>query len=316
METKKDVFLIYDFMFLHIKPEFKIKKDMLYKKIQDNCDLYILSLQNFQNGTSVGEFRNLLYQLKIQKDKINVHSLVWNGSEMGCRLFVDNLKEFGLDDGLCYLEQGLLPQSNSLRFLNTPVRYEVTCGLPINPDEYYENNYDKDEVESYIENCLVNCKQTKNTDKIKNKVSIVCQISSDSSLFSLLNPRQDFPRLIEEKLLDIYGYRMQELELVLCPHPVLREEYKNFNFDAKYKISDKSTIDSCLESELVIAYNSTMLYEAAAKGCNVVALSENHPLNKNNDIFSLYCKIKDAQFDPLEITYKDLIKKKNLFDSL
>lgn len=307
---KRDVFLIWDSLFAHLKPEFKIKKTLLYNKLAEYSQVMLYNPDAFQNGERVGDVRKFILELT-QDPNVTIHPMIWNGCELGCRMFYDILKDFNLDQDTVFIEQGLLPQKDHLRFLTTPVKDEVNYGLPDDP-KFYNYTFEKQDVESYITNLL-------DPIEIKpksNRVSIVTQISSDSSLFSLNDPAKQIPELVEKKLIEIYEQsKIKDLELILCPHPIWPENYKAYNFDEKYKISTKSTIESCAESELVISYNSTTLCETVARGIPSVALSKDHPLNKTDE-YSLLCTIKYSQFKPSEISYKDFLAQKNNFVNL
>ena len=266
--------------------------------------------------------------LEINRD--NTQIFVWNGGVGGCADFLSEAKELGHKD-ISIVEQGLVPQHSHLRFLSKPVGEEVNLSQTETPSERFvewlratENGMA--ELEEYVYDCLSLTSAGLYANQpprwkggrirsIKNKVVIVMQLAHDASLSSLEKPEKQFMPLMVDKLKEIYGDNYNNLDIVLCPHPKDRKGGRRYYRGCieKYRWPKQiSTTEQCIDAELVIGYNSTILYELALRDIPVVAIYKNHPLNFNNNKWSLAHKIRKSQFNPWKDTLTEILNKKKL----
>jgi len=316
MEIKDTVFLVYDFMFN--KSQIREKKAYLYDLLDKHATLIIFSEGSVRNGKDLSDIRMSLDSLIKENKKI--HPLCWNGAEWGCESWRLLLREYGLEGDLIYIEQGLLPQENYLRFLSKPLHNLKNLGFTKKSSQWFDQNNNKNELKKYIEDRLDECRiplhpQPVRLEPVKNKICIIMQLSHDSSLFPLKNPTQDYPELVAEKLKSIYKDNYKNLQFVGCPHPKNKDDAFQFNMSyfKGIKASLYETTKQCMDSELVVGFNSTILTELHFRKVPLLVLDEQHHLNENvkDDCnFYLSSKIKAAQFNPKTISYEEFLIQK------
>lgn len=316
MEIQDTVFVVYDFMFNN--SQIREKKAYLYDLLNEHSTLIIFSQDSITNGKNLFDIRMSLDLLVRQNKKI--HPLCWNGSEWGCDSWRLLLQEYGLADDLVYIEQGLLPQENYLRFLSKPLHNLENLGFTKKSLKWFDQNNNKDEVEKYTKDKLNECRiplhpAPVRLKTVKNKICIIMQLSHDSSLFSLKNPIEDFPKLAAKKLKNIYKDNYKNLQFVGCPHP--KDINDAFQFDMSYfkgiKACISGTVNECMDSELTVGFNSTILTELHLRGVPLLTLDEKHHLNQNtkdDSNFYLSSKIQAAQFNPKTISYESFLIQK------
>jgi len=323
VKPDKPIFLVYDSQWFGSPGS--PNKGWFYDFLGENGMLVVWNWKSIQDGPAVFEVRQALRELS-DRASDKTYSFIWNGGDAGCESFKKWLKTFGLAKKFAYVEQGLLPQKENMRMLLFPVDQEINLSHPIVDDSTFEKGISENEVSIFVDQCLSRTVDHEvKRDKVKKgKICIIAQLSGDVSLFPLKNPSEDFPQKIKEKILDIYGddayslFEKGELELVICPHPRDKDNVKKFNLNLlpKHTISEKSTVEACIDAELAIGFNSTTLYELFFKDIPVEALWENHPLNFNKTKKSLGCKIGMCQFDPRFINLNNFLEKVNYFSEL
>jgi len=282
--------LVYDCMFRgHAIPN----KSAFYKLLSENGELSIWNSQSFSDGKEVERFRNKLLECYELTDTL---AFVWNGSECGCDFFLSQLDQFGLLGTSIFVEQGLLPQYKNIRFMLQPCSYESNLS----------NKTEKTGKPRYNWKNPGHYKLGLYTKQKKGKVCVIMQLSFDSSFYSIKNPCVAYPLTVSANLDEIYGEKVKDLEVVVCPHPRIKNNTDKFDLSPlpDYRISSKDTVEECADAELVIGYNSTVLIELALKGIPVKALWGRHVTNYKGDLMG---KVNRVQFDPDIITFKQLL---------
>tara|TARA_Y100000004_G_C8885482_1_gene399515 strand:- start:76 stop:1074 length:999 start_codon:yes stop_codon:yes gene_type:complete len=322
MKVEDTVFVVYDSMFKLSMGNDTLspKKLTLYDFLDRQSTLVIFSRENFLNGLTIHELRASLLELKGSKKKI--HPIVWNGTELGCRSFVEILNNLNFDQNLVFMENGVIPHKKYFRFMSKPIDIEKNWGFNTESVKWFKqlDEYKSEKLFDFAQEKLEEGRKPltpfiEKQKPQKNKVCIVMQCSSDSTLYSLENPFLDYPKLIEKYLKDKYKSNFSNLQIIGCPHPSNPNDAYSYDMSAFKNIqaSLKPTLAQCMDAELVIGYNSTTLLETHLRGVPTIALDPNHPLNfikneKDNKL--LISRIKAAQFDPDTISYEDFLTQK------
>ena len=256
----------------------------------------VLSVKPLENGNGVHEFRQDLNKMSDE----GCLAFIWNGCEAGCGLVERYLKQYQIP--YVFIEQGIYPQSENLRLMKTRISEEVDLGITT-------DNLEVGEV----------VRSRKNPHPVQlGKVCIVMQLIHDSSLYKLREPQNEFPNLIRNYFRE--NDRFNE-DVYICAHPLKQHGWRDYNmniikpFSKTFNISNKKTIEECLDAELVIGFNSTFLNESALNGFKTIALDNKHILNcEREDLkcsFGVQRYINHAQFNPLKITITELHEKVN-----
>jgi len=318
MEIQDTVFVVYDFMFKQMPDAHK--RARFYDFLKKNGELLLFGCGDFKNGIDVFHFRQMLNLLK--KSSKKVHPMIWNGSELGCDFFVKNLKFYELEENLVYIEDGVIPLSKHICFLNKPVSKLQNLGFTKKSDHWFKqlDEYKSEELSDFAQEKLEEGRGplkpfVKKSKTKKNKICIVMPIARDSALLSLRDPYSDYPKLVEKYLKDKYKSNFSNLEIIGCPHPKNPDDAYSYDMSAFKNIqaSVSPTLTQCMNAELVVGYNSTILLETHLRGIPTIALDTNHVLNfiKNQkDNRLLISRIKAAQFNPDTVSYEDFIVKK------
>lgn len=248
-------------------------------------NLYIFNSSSLYDGNGIFKLRQLLNNL----DPENTLSFIWNGSELGCDLFIRNVYQFGIK--FIFIEQGILPQNQNLRLINTTVWQEKYMGINL------EN----------VNNIDYEINSGEGVKKKKKKICLAFQLSHDSSLLKLRNPLTEIPKLFSRFINSL----SDEYEIFVCPHPANKNDISKYDMKplGQYKVSKLSTIEEASDASFLVAFNSTVLYEAFLKDIPVIALDVNHILNAYSTKNAIYSAIQHCQFDPCKISIEELLIK-------
>ena len=108
---------------------------------------------------------------------------------------------------------------------------------------------------------------------IKGKAVLALQHPLDSSVYTMSasTSYQDMYERAEQTLGDSFD------QLVVCPHPTCGDSPPKLRPGrARFKSNSISTIEECVDAEMVCAISSGILWEAAGLGCDVHLLGHKY----------------------------------------
>jgi hypothetical protein len=232
--------------------------------------------------------------------------VMWNGSEMGCEFVLHQARRCNVPT--IFVERGVFPQTNKLRFLIDPVATETNLGYPPSP----------------------NGRDVCNSDRVRNDsniITVVAQASHDSSLYQMKHPRTEFPKMVRDRLIEMYGAEEYgRLQFRICFHPHWVEDAWLYDWSvltgepidssASCTRSELPTLEQASLSRLSIGFNSTTFYELAMADEPCIALCDRHPINHMTSKADLLSKASSCQISTEEIDGGKFMEKHNRYMEL
>jgi len=178
----------------------------------------------------------------------NTNSIVviWNNLKPFSTYAIDLCNRF--DSDYVIIERGIVPSqgNDNYAFYSNGICFDNTN---ISPENFDPNTYDKN-LET-IKNHYAS--QNLHRKEPVEKIVFVGQLLFDSTIthYTRIDSYEDFiDSYIKEKSIDT-----NKTEIVYCPHPRMPTK------ESKYKISNKKTVEECLDAKYVVAVSSTIIYE-------------------------------------------------------
>lgn len=191
----------------------------------------------------------------------NTNSIVviWNNLKPFSTYTIDLCNRFDTD--YVILERGIVPSQgdDNYAFYSSGICFD---NINISPENFDPNTYEKnlETIQNYY--------RSQNLQKKEpiEKIVFVGQLLFDSTIthYAKIDSYDVFiDSYIKEKSIDV-----SKTEIVYCPHPRMS------CVKSKYRISNKKTVEECLDAKYVVAVSSTIIYELVGLNIAVDIIGE------------------------------------------
>lgn len=205
-------------------------------------------VRSFQSYIITNVNTNPHYCVKFANVIKNTNSIVviWNNLKPFSTYSIDLCNRFDTD--YVILERGIVPSQgdDNYAFYSSGICFD---NINISPENFDPNTYEKnlETIQNYYRSQNLQRKEP------IEKIVFVGQLLFDSTIthYARIDSYDVFiDSYIKEKSIDV-----SKTEIVYCPHPRMS------GVKSKYRISNKKTVEECLDAKYVVAVSSTIIYE-------------------------------------------------------
>lgn len=300
MGNKKHIFIIYD-QVAKLEGSKHVRKDKLYSTLQAHAEeATVVSSEDLFRPESTSYLHTYLYTVYkrfLNDSNAEIHPIIYNGNELGCRLFYDLLKRYNLHQNLVYIDESVHMGERKLRFMKEPLGKDFNLGFSDFADDWFKENISKKIIKKIKQEIGEEATQT--PKKVKpNTISIISQPSTSfDSFYPLKAPTIDFPIAIRSFLEEKYKNNFKNLKILWHLHP--SEKQKDDLLKHGYDIlglpidfPKGPTYKEVSSSELIIGWDSTTLFKLLFAGYdNIHSIKERHCFNYSKDRFITASKV-------------------------
>ena len=300
MDNKEHIFIVYDQVAKFEGKKHKMK-DKLYSTLSAHAKaLVVHSSRDFFRPEDTCHIHDGLYRLRREfsnKDNTEIHPIIYNGNELGCRFFYDLLKRYNLHQNLVYIDESVHMGGRKLRFMKQPLGKDFNLGFSDFADDWFKENISKKIIKKIKQE--IGEEATQAPKKVTpNTISIISQppIAFDS-LYPLKSPTIDFPIAIRLFLEEKYKNNFKNLKILWHLHPSEKQKdnLPKYNYDIlglPIDFPKGSTYKEVSNSELIIGWDSTTLFKLFFAGYdNIHSIKERHCFNYSKDRFITASKV-------------------------